>query len=396
MGRPIDEAVNAMRSWGESRAWRGYDPYDALNSPATPVLTLGTAIGRRLLTQLVKLSPVNLRPPLQIESAHNAKAIALVASGYAWLSIRADEEAGASARHWLSWLERNHNGGSDGIAWGYHFDVQTRVCFYPRGTPNTIATSFAVGALLDGVELLGDERWLETAVAACDYLVAHLLVEGSGGPYFRYVGAEDVLIHNANMLASAALARAGRLSGRTDLADVAARACRTTVSAQRPDGSWPYGRPKSLSWVDNFHTGYVLESLAECVRVVPDLHEQLRCGVAQWEQDLFLRDGTPKYMTGNLYPIDAHCYATAIDTWLGQMHWHPKAVERAQHLAVLEIERMLDSKGYIHFQQRRFWKNRLPFVRWTTAPSFRALSRLLAALEKRSVAYAVTESAGTR
>jgi hypothetical protein len=49
---------------GAARDWRGYDPYDALNSPAAPFLTLGTQLGRRLLTQAVKLSPVNVQPTL--------------------------------------------------------------------------------------------------------------------------------------------------------------------------------------------------------------------------------------------------------------------------------------------------------------------------------------------
>ena len=35
-------ALDAIRRWGEARDWRGYDPYDALNSPFAPVLTLGT------------------------------------------------------------------------------------------------------------------------------------------------------------------------------------------------------------------------------------------------------------------------------------------------------------------------------------------------------------------
>ena len=80
MTHELEEAVARLRAWGEARDWKGYDPYDALNSPAAPVLALGTRLGRRLLMQTVKLSPLNLRPPLGIRPAWNAMALGLVSS----------------------------------------------------------------------------------------------------------------------------------------------------------------------------------------------------------------------------------------------------------------------------------------------------------------------------
>ena len=62
----LEQALTRVRAWGEAREWAGYDPYDALNSPLSDVLSLRTALGRRFLTQAVKLSPINLRPPLLI------------------------------------------------------------------------------------------------------------------------------------------------------------------------------------------------------------------------------------------------------------------------------------------------------------------------------------------
>ena len=76
--RDIDEAVDAIRAWGERADWAGWDPYDALNSPFAPALTLGRPLGRRLLTQAVKTSPVNLRPLLRIPRERDAKGVALV------------------------------------------------------------------------------------------------------------------------------------------------------------------------------------------------------------------------------------------------------------------------------------------------------------------------------
>ena len=371
-------AVRSIGGWGEARDWRGYDPYDALNSPVAGALSLGRPVGRRLFTQAVKLSPINLRPLLGIRPEWNAKAIALVASGYTRLSSSGDDAAREQAGRWLGWLADHKSG--DGSGWGYHFPVQTRFFAYPRGVPNTIATSFAAQAFLDAWELLGDEWAGRHALEAADFLVARMLVDEKR-PYFRYLGGEGELVHNANLLACAVLARAARLSGDDALLEPVREAVQTSLVAQRPDGSWPYADASGHDWVDNFHTAYVLEALAECARAMPAVAEPLDRGVRFWESALFLEDGTPKYFQERVLPVDAHCYASAIDAWLSLTERRPDALEQAERLALLLVERMLDPKGYVHFQRRRLWTSRVPFIRWTTAPSFRALAGVLAASE---------------
>jgi hypothetical protein len=279
----------------------------------------------------------------------------------------------AAAARWYDWLEDDHVGGEEGCAWAYHFDVQTRFFAYGAGTPNTIATAFVALSFLDGYELLEDESRMRPALGAADYLVRQMLVESDRGPYFRYVPGDEKLIHNCNLLACAVLRRAGRLGGRSDLLELGARAVMTSLEAQRDDGSWPYSDWGGHGWVDNFHTGYVLESLAACdgVRGVRDA---LRRGVYFWAREMFLDDGTPKYFPDRTSPIDAHCYAQAIDTWL--------AVGGAEGLAAAErighrlAREMVRDDGSVVFQKRRYVTSRVPYVRWTAAPSFRALARL--------------------
>ncbi len=372
----IADPIARIRAWGEARDWKGYDPYDALNSPLAPYLTLGTRVGRRVLTQSVKLSPLNLRPALRIAPAWNAKAIALVASGYARLwAASADEAARGQARRWLGWLV-DHSTADMGLGWGYHFDVQTRFFAYRSGTPNIIATSFAAHALHDGHELLGDREWGEAASRTCDFLVASLLQESDGRAYFRYLPSERELVHNANVLGCSVLARTAALTGRGDLPATAASALQSTLVAQQPDGAWPYAEGAGHGWVDNFHTGYVLEGLMACEAVVGDLRERLERGLDFWEREFFLTDGTPKYFAGQTLPVDAHNYAQAIETWLAVASWRPGAVASATRTATQLVERMLAADGHVAFQKRRLWTSKVPFVRWTTAPAFRALARL--------------------
>lgn len=385
----VRPAIERIRAWGEAREWRGYDPYDGLNSPAAGLLSLGTPFGRRLLTQVVKQSPLNLRPVLRIKPELNAKAIALVASAYARLfAATADESARAHAATWLDWLVDNARLTRPGLAWGYHFDVQTRVFCYRRGEPNTIATTFVAQALLDGCEHVSpsNTRWSQAVRDAVTFLAERAYRETPEGGYFRYLSSEDELVHNANVLACAVISRLGDLLGDERYSDRARHALETTLGAQRSDGSWPYAEGAGHGWVDNFHTGYVLESLAVCTRLAPSLDKQLRSGLDYWDTQLFLPDSTPKYFPKRLYPIDAHCYAQAIETWLAVTDIRSDALSRAEDISRLLIHRMLDPTGYIHFQTRRFWTSRVPFIRWSTAPSFRALSGLLKRLAQEAPA----------
>jgi len=377
------EAVDSIRRWGEAQDWAGYDPYDALNSPLAPYLTLRTAFGSRALTQVVKRSPINLRPLLRVRPAHNDKALGLVASGYARLAAaRGDATAADAARRWLDRVVSDAVSDGAGRAWGYHFDVRTRFFGYAKGTPNTIATSFVAHALLDGLELLGDSRFGEAAREATVFLLERMLDDGGAAPFFRYVPAEQPLVHNANLLACSVAVRTSVLR-EEPLDERVVAAVETSVEAQRDDGSWPYAAGSLGHWVDNFHTGYVLESLGRCAASIDGLSEPLERGFDFWERELFLRDGEPRPAPGRRFPIDAHDYAQAIETWLSAVDRRRGALERAERTARLVVTQMLNPAGYVNFQRGRHLTSRVPFVRWTTAPVFRALAGVELARSRR-------------
>ena len=251
--------------------------------------------------------------------------------------------------------------------------MQTRFFAYAAGTPNTIATSFVAHALLDGVELLDDERWREPALGAARFLVSRDAARTATSATSRARRSSST---TRTCSRCGVLARTARLLGEDSLLEPVPAALARTLDAQREDGSWPYAEGADGAWVDNFHTAYVLESLALAKGLHPELEPRLERGIDYWERALFLADGTPKYTPERTHPIDAHCYASAIDTWLAVRDVRPQGVARAERLAQLLIGTMLDPTGYVHFQRRRFWTSRVPFVRWTTAPSFRALAGL--------------------
>jgi hypothetical protein len=376
----VVDAYRRLESWGSARSWLGPDPYEGLNANVAPlVMATNSQLARRLLIQAVKISPVDLRRPLGIRPSYNSKTVALVASGYA----RAPANGAGDVERWLDRvIALDVLGEKDEAAWGYHFPFQSRTLFYPRDAPNAIATSFVLHALVDGFMAEGKERWLEAAGRGAAFLMRRMLVRrADGGVHFRYVVGHDNLVHNASALAAAVVIRVDHAFGRPLTAE-ALGALELLLGAQRADGSWPYGDTEQLSWIDSFHTGYVLESLEHARRSGVECGDALARGLEFYDAKLFQADGvTPRSTTRQDLPVDTHSIAQAVDTHAAVARWRPDSLGRALAIARNGMRVARKADGSFVFERRRLWTNRTPLIRWTNAPMFRALASLLAALE---------------
>jgi hypothetical protein len=371
-------ALQRLETWGRERNWAGADPYDGLNATRLVKPLKQTVLGRRILTQLVKRSPVNLRPLLGIPPGQSAAALAQIASSYA-LGAIPGKEGRSRLMETLRQLEALRCDGFDEPCWGYHFDVQTRVFFYPTGSPNTIATAFAGLALLDAYEASGEQRLLELAIGAGDFFLRHVpQTEDGDGAFFGYLVGDRTPIHNANTLGCALLARLAHHTGRKDMRAASEAGLRWTINHQGSDGSWPYGEQPHLNWVDGFHTGYVLDSLLYCAKagVEIDGGAALERGLAYYRRALFLEDGTPKYRPDSLYPIDAQCVAQGIQTMALAGERDPAYNTFAWTALDFALRRMARRDGSFIFQRRRRWANAAPHIRWMAAPMLQALTLL--------------------
>ncbi|MGH9028801.1 MAG: hypothetical protein ACRDV4_04220 [Acidimicrobiales bacterium] len=374
----IGEAFVRLERWGRERGWQGSDPYDGLNATRLVGPLKRSALGRRVLTQAVKRSPLDLRPLLGIAPARSAAATALVTSGYALQRILSENETEAKLDEALATLLDQRLPGYEQPCWGYHFDVQTGVFFYPVGAPNTIATAFAGLALLDAYERAGRTELLELARSVAHFFVLHVpQTDAERGAFFGYLVGDRTPIHNASMLVAALLARVARATGDHDLRRRAQLAVDYTVARQRPDGSWPYGEERHLAWVDNFHTAYVLTCLETCRRGGLDSCEQaLSDGLRYYVRELFLPDGTPKYFPHSTYPIDGQCAAEAVRLFALATDFDPESAALAHRSFAYAERELARGDGAYVFQRRRLWTNRQPHIRWIEAPFLVALATL--------------------
>jgi hypothetical protein len=382
-GGRIEAALDRLLAYGAKREWSGYDPYDALRSPIVSALTFGQKWPRIAWIQLLKRSPVNLRPLLLVSRGVNPKGLGLVARALAFDASgrRGDRRSEVAAL--LARLDGLRSERATGAAWGYNFDWQSRAFFVPEGTPSIVCTTFVANAYLDAYRRWGEERWRARAREACDFLLADL--HRTPGPddsfCFSYTPLDRTCVHNASMLGAELLARVARETGERELRDAALSATRFTLRAQAADGSWPYGTLEFQSWIDNFHTGFVLTSLDAVVTSCekPEWLAPLRRGYDFYRTHFFLADGTPKYYHDELYPIDVHSAAQALVTFAAMSHLDSSALDMGRLVARWAIENMSNGDGYFYFQRHRRYTNRTSYIRWSQAWMVYGLARLVAA-----------------
>ena len=387
----LEQAYSALFAWCRERDFAGYDPFDGLNSPwfqGSPLKNSRTA--RLLWTQFFKRSPINFRPLTRVPPERNAKGIALFSlAALARYRTSPTKEAEVDARELLDDLMAMRLTGFSGAAWGYNFDWQGRAFFAPRGTPTLVPTAFAARALIEAAQSFDGNEYLPFARTICDFILNDLnaATESSDEVCFSYSPLDHTRVFNASLLAGETLALIGKHNGETSLCDWAMRVARYVVRRQRADGSWAYGADDYQSWADNFHTAFILTSLSRiidsCESASDEFMPALNRGYEFWRERFFLSNGWPKYFPGRLFPADAHSSAAAIVALVELRGRVPGALNLADKISRWTLENLRDPQGYFYYQRRRWYKVRIPYMRWSEAWMTYALGRLIEGKSKK-------------
>jgi len=378
--------------WCRQHHFAGFDPFDALNSRVFSSTPLKRAhLARLAWTQINKRSPVNLRNLALVPPQQNPKGIALFAlAALAHFRRLRTKEAEQQVRELLRVLMSLRSYNCSGAAWGYNFDWQSRNFFAARGTAAIVPTGFAARAFVEATEAFEDVEYSQIARSICDFIINDLprSVETDQEICFGYTPQGRTLIYNASLLAGEVLAAVGSLTGDQQLSKLAEATARYVINQQRPDGSWFYGAQADQSWIDNFHTAFLLDSLSRILRSskIEDrkFHEAIGRGYKYWSEVFFLADGQPKYYHDSLYPADSHAAGTAIATFVQLKEVDPAALMLAEKTALWTAHNLRDRRGFFYYQRRRFYTVRTPFMRWVQAWMAYGLARLLEAQARSS------------
>jgi rhamnogalacturonyl hydrolase YesR len=367
----IENVTLRLLDYCRAEEWSGYDPYDALNSKVLSILPIFNAKWPRLaLTQLLKRSPVNLRPLLQIPKTQNPKALALSLAAVIKLRRLGLIDEQALLDELVARIEATRSS-SQYWCWGYSFPWQGRSIMVRRGEPNLICTTFVADALIDLFEETGDSRYLAIAKSAANYLLTELFwTDGKTVSSFGYPTASArSRVHNANLIAAAFLLRLHRHTCEERARHIAMEVASYSISCQRPDGSWPYGELANQQWIDNFHTGYnlcALRRMAESGEPT-EFDENVDRGYQFYREHFFREDGAPRYFHNRTYPIDVHSAAQSIITLLEFTDRDPFAAGLARKVLIWVIDNLWDPSGYFYYRKLKLGTIKTSYMRWGQA-----------------------------
>jgi hypothetical protein len=184
------------------------------------------------------------------------------------------------------------------------------------------------------------------------------------------------------------LARTARHTRNAAYLTLARSAMEYSCSRQGADGSWLYGADPRYHWIDNFHTGYNLDSLKSYVDSTGDetWRENLRRGLVFLKDHFFEADGCPKYYHDRRYPVDSQCAAQAIETLANFSAEDPSCLDLSVKVARWTIGNMQGRDGHFYYRIYPLMKARTPMLHWGQGTMFKALAQLRVALDGAATA----------
>jgi len=383
----IEESFIKLLKYCEDADYKGWDPYDGLNSKffrALPLVSKNRFF-RLAWIQFFKRSAINFRKITGVEKGVNPKGVALFISGYSALYNHTDRYRTASTHLKIEALANRLidliSPGYSGACWGYNFSWQARAFFQPEFTPTVVATTFAANALIDAYEITGNKKFLETAITAKDFVLKDLnrTYDSNGNFVFSYSPQDKTSVFNASLLGARLLSRIYSYTKDETLSSLAKSTVIYCCGFQNKDGSWAYSPLPFHHWIDNFHTGFNLECIFDYMRFTGDTSFQNNFdnGMKYYLETFFDEEGRSKYYNNSLYPIDIHAPSQLIVT-LSKAKLFDENRELIDRVTGWTVTNMQSAKGYFYYQKHKSYTNRIPYMRWSQGWIFYGLSHYLA------------------
>lgn len=376
----INKSFQKLRSYCEEEQFKGWDPFDGLNSQlfkSIPIIR-NSRLCRLAWIQFFKKSPVNFRALTGIAKSFNSKGLGLFLTGYCNLYKSNQDKSCLDRIHFLSnKIIELQNRNYSGSCWGYNFDWQARAFFQPANTPTVVVTSFVGDSLFNAYEITNEKRVLDTALSAADFVLKDLnrTYDEKGNFSFSYSPLDNTQVFNASLLGVRLLSSAYMYTKNELYKAEAQKAVRFACDRQQANGAWAYGTLPFHQWVDNFHTGFNLECISDYKRCTGDnsFEENLRKGLEFYLENFFLEDGTSKYYHNKKYPVDIHSPAQLIVV-LSKMDLFKDHEPLAAKVLTWTIQNMQNEKGYFYYQKKKMFSSHIPYMRWAQAWMFYAMS----------------------
>jgi hypothetical protein len=384
----IKRSLHYLEQFCAKRKYKGYDPYDALNSKF-PFSRLGKW-PPILAIQVLKRNPFNFRPILAVPKMWNPKALGLFLRGYALLP---KSEENKKKCIWLfEKLLELQSPVASGMAWGYPFPWASPDKYLPRWSPTSVVSGFVAQGIDAYYRTYGDNRALDALNKVCVFLSESLFHTEDEDLYaISYSTVKPDFCYNASLLAAEVYAATYEHTGQNAYADIARKALQSVLNRQKSDGSWNYSENletgKQRVQID-FHQGFILDSILAIANSLNHFTEPvvkaLQEGFEFYRTAQFTSDGRALWRLPGDFPADIHHQAQGILTATRIFDYDRNRRAEAMSKAVLKytLDNFQDSRGYFYYRKHRYFTDRTNYMRWGNAWMFLSLCTVLSTFEK--------------
>lgn len=309
------------------------------------------------------------------------------AMGFAFL-VQVSENTSFYGRavHFARVLEQTRCPGYANFCWGYPFNWVTKGGAIAEGTPLITTTPYAWEAFLQLYRLDRSERWHKILRSIAEHVHADYRdVEMFPGAYScGYTPLDQTAgVVNASAYRAFVLTGAAKLFPSAGFSRKAEGNLNLVIRAQKPDGSWPYAIGNGNTFVDHFHTCFVLKALAkiEGMTGCDNCRRAITAGVDYYVRELFDARGLPKPFARaprfTVYRRELYDYAECINLGMLLKGRFP-ALDRRVERAVQDIlARWQKPDGSFRSRQLFIGWDSVPMHRWAQSQLFRSLCFLL-------------------
>ena len=291
------------------------------------------------------------------------------------------------AVHFLEELKKSRCPGYERYCWGYPFEWVTKTGTIEVGTPLITTTPYAYEAFAEAYAEEQDEKQLHILGSIVQH-VLHDIRDINTSPdasTCTYSPRPDDGggVINASAYRAFLLTHASVLFSEERFWTIAEKNLNFVLQCQLPNGSWPYSIDSARSFIDHFHTCFVLKALAKIERLTGHngCRKALDKGIEYYTNELFDEKGLPKPFSKaprlTIYRRVLYDYAECIN--LGVLL--KGRYERMDSLALSVLDDLMarwQTKDGSFRARELFWGwDSMPMHRYAQSQMFRSLCFLL-------------------
>jgi hypothetical protein len=376
-------SLNSLYGWIKSNGYYSWDPYDALNSKKIYGLIKTSIFLQSLFIQLNVYNPVNLRTIFNVEKTIDLKGISILNQGYCNLYKSLNKELLIEDIKSCNLIINNNDLKYENYdSWASHSFKYIKFGKFElvSSRPDIIGVTETIISLIKSYEILKKEECKQTALSAGNFLINYLYIVDENGSHFKYnLASSDKLVINVSAKAVEALSYILYLNKDERIIDICNRTVDFLIDFQNEDGSWDYSidGKGQVDRQHDFHQGFILDGLISFLPYYSDkglLIKTIKKGADYYKKLIFDEDGKCYYRYPLKYPIDIHNQAQGIITFHNLNSINLNYDSFQYKIADWTIENMQDKSGYFYHQKWPIITNKIPYLRWSQAWMFKALS----------------------